>query len=71
LLAVGLMLAWKIAGSYGADRVLLPLVGTPWHGVDVQETKPPAPIGSASPRAAIGGSGILTTTGGSSSSSSC
>ena len=31
-LAVGLMLAWKVAGYYGADRVLLPLVGTPWHG---------------------------------------
>ena len=30
LLAVGLMLAWKIAGYYGRDRVLLPLVGTPW-----------------------------------------
>ena len=30
LLAVGLMLAWKIAGYYGLDRVLLPLVGTPW-----------------------------------------
>jgi thiosulfate dehydrogenase [quinone] large subunit len=30
-LAVGLMLAWKTAGYYGADRVLLPLVGTPWR----------------------------------------
>jgi thiosulfate dehydrogenase [quinone] large subunit len=30
-LAVGLMLGWKIAGHYGADRVLLPLVGTPWR----------------------------------------
>jgi thiosulfate dehydrogenase [quinone] large subunit len=29
-LAVGLMLAWKVAGYYGLDRVLLPLVGTPW-----------------------------------------
>jgi thiosulfate dehydrogenase (quinone) large subunit len=32
-LAVGLMLAWKVAGYYGLDRVLLPLVGTPWRGV--------------------------------------
>jgi thiosulfate dehydrogenase [quinone] large subunit len=36
-LAVGLMLAWKVAGYYGADRFLLPLIGTPWHGV-VKET---------------------------------
>jgi thiosulfate dehydrogenase [quinone] large subunit len=33
VLAIGLMLAWKVAGYYGADRVLLPLLGTPWHGV--------------------------------------
>ena len=32
-LAVGLMLAWKVAGYYGLDRVLLPLLGTPWHGL--------------------------------------
>src|SRR4029077_12190478 len=37
-LAVGLMLAWKVAGYYGADRVLLPLVGTPWHGVVREDT---------------------------------
>jgi len=30
-LAVGLMLAWKVAGYYGVDRYLLPLLGTPWH----------------------------------------
>jgi thiosulfate dehydrogenase [quinone] large subunit len=30
-LAVGLMLAWKVAGYYGVDRWLLPLLGTPWH----------------------------------------
>jgi thiosulfate dehydrogenase [quinone] large subunit len=29
-LAIVLMLAWKVAGWYGADRYLLPLVGTPW-----------------------------------------
>ena len=33
-LAIGLMLAWKVAGYYGLDRYLLPLLGTPWrqHG---------------------------------------
>jgi thiosulfate dehydrogenase (quinone) large subunit len=29
-LAVVLMLAWKVAGWYGLDRYLLPLLGTPW-----------------------------------------
>ena len=29
--AVGLMLAWKVAGYYGADRYLLPLLGVPWR----------------------------------------
>jgi len=32
LLAILLMLAWKTAGYWGADRVLLPLLGTPWQG---------------------------------------
>jgi thiosulfate dehydrogenase [quinone] large subunit len=39
-LAVGLMLSWKVAGYYGLDRVLLPLVGTPWHGVVPDGTPP-------------------------------
>jgi thiosulfate dehydrogenase [quinone] large subunit len=30
-LAIGLMLAWKVAGYYGVDRYLLPLLGTPWR----------------------------------------
>jgi thiosulfate dehydrogenase [quinone] large subunit len=30
-LAVGLMLAWKVAGYYGLDRYLLPMLGTPWQ----------------------------------------
>jgi thiosulfate dehydrogenase [quinone] large subunit len=29
--AIGLMLAWKVAGHYGLDRYLLPLLGTPWE----------------------------------------
>ena len=29
--AVGLMLAWKVAGYYGIDRWLLPRLGVPWH----------------------------------------
>jgi thiosulfate dehydrogenase [quinone] large subunit len=25
------ILAWKVAGYYGVDRVLLPMLGTPWR----------------------------------------
>jgi thiosulfate dehydrogenase [quinone] large subunit len=28
--AIALVLAWKVAGYYGLDRVLLPMLGTPW-----------------------------------------
>ncbi len=31
VLAIGLMLAWKVAGHIGLDRYLLPLLGTPWR----------------------------------------
>jgi thiosulfate dehydrogenase [quinone] large subunit len=31
ILAIFLILAWKVAGWYGLDRWLLPLVGTPWY----------------------------------------
>jgi thiosulfate dehydrogenase [quinone] large subunit len=31
ILAIGLMLAWKVAGYYGLDRWLLPKLGTPWR----------------------------------------
>lgn len=30
VVAVGLILAWKVAGSIGLDHFLLPLLGTPW-----------------------------------------
>lgn len=30
-MAIGLMLAWRVAGHYGVDRWLLPLLGTPWR----------------------------------------
>ena len=30
-LAIGLMLAWRVAGYYGLDRWLLPRLGVPWH----------------------------------------
>lgn len=30
-LAIGLILAWRVAGHYGLDRYVLPLLGTPWR----------------------------------------
>jgi thiosulfate dehydrogenase (quinone) large subunit len=29
-LTVGLILGWRVAGYYGVDRYLLPILGTPW-----------------------------------------
>jgi thiosulfate dehydrogenase (quinone) large subunit len=43
-LAVGLILAWKVAGYYGLDRYLLPLLGTPWrHGSAMPRQPEPRP----------------------------
>jgi thiosulfate dehydrogenase [quinone] large subunit len=48
-LAIGVMLAWRVAGYYGLDRYLLPMLGTPWHrgqllsrGVDGGDGPPPS-----------------------------
>ena len=30
LLGIAIVLAWKVAGYYGVDRFLLPILGTPW-----------------------------------------
>ncbi|HLX59185.1 MAG TPA: DoxX family protein [Ktedonobacteraceae bacterium] len=49
-LALFIMLAWRVAGYYGIDRWLLPLLGTPWTGTLTRETKtknaapPPVPV---------------------------
>ena len=29
-MAIGLVLAWRVAGYYGVDRYLLPMLGAPW-----------------------------------------
>jgi thiosulfate dehydrogenase [quinone] large subunit len=52
LLAVFLMLAWKVAGYYGLDRWLLPLLGTPWESLRMTTTAPaPAATGGLPPTA--------------------
>jgi thiosulfate dehydrogenase [quinone] large subunit len=50
-LAVGIMLAWKVAGYYGLDRWLLPALGVPWKG---HVTAPP-PEAAPPPSAAATG----------------
>jgi thiosulfate dehydrogenase [quinone] large subunit len=40
-LAILLILAWKVAGYYGVDYYLLPMLGTPWHGEAKTETGAP------------------------------
>jgi thiosulfate dehydrogenase (quinone) large subunit len=39
LLAIGLILAWKVAGYIGLDRFLLPLLCTPWPGRTIDERR--------------------------------
>lgn len=41
VLAAVLILAWKVAGWWGLDRWLLPLLGTPWHRVDSEANASP------------------------------
>lgn len=36
-LAISVILAWKVAGWYGLDRWLLPLLGTPWSREPAQK----------------------------------
>ena len=47
-LALFIMLAWRVAGYYGVDRYLLPLLGTPWTGSLTKQAKetetPPTPV---------------------------
>ncbi len=44
-LAIGVILAWKVAGYYGVDRYLLPMLGTPWR---------PGKLAAQAPRAGAG-----------------
>jgi thiosulfate dehydrogenase (quinone) large subunit len=51
--AILLVLAWRVAGYYGVDRWLLPLLGTPWTGSlakaeqeKPKQTTPPVPVTS-------------------------
>ncbi len=45
-LAIGLILAWRVAGHYGVDRWLLPRLGVPWRA-KVATTQPARGVASA------------------------
>jgi len=42
-LAIGLILAWRVAGYYGLDRWLLPALGAPWSPGALFHRRPAAP----------------------------
>jgi thiosulfate dehydrogenase [quinone] large subunit len=42
-LALMLILAWRVAGYYGIDRYLLPMLGTPWTGSLAKKVKASIP----------------------------
>lgn len=45
-LAVGLILAWKVAGYIGVDRYLLPRLGTPWEPHVIVPRRTASPTGA-------------------------
>jgi len=42
-MAIGLILAWRVAGWYGVDRYLLPKLGTPWRARSRAQSSSTAP----------------------------
>jgi thiosulfate dehydrogenase [quinone] large subunit len=46
-IAIGIMLAWKVAGYYGVDRDLLPALGTPWQPGPLLTRRPVATTAAA------------------------
>ena len=39
VLAVLILMAWKVAGIIGIDRFLLPLLGTPWRSEPARQQR--------------------------------
>jgi len=49
ILAIVIVMAWKVAGYIGVDRWLLPAVGTPWAPFPVARQRGAAAPGAAAP----------------------
>ncbi len=54
VVAIGLILTWKVAGYLGADYFLLRWIGTPWRGMPPITTGKPVP---AEPSGAVASGG--------------
>jgi thiosulfate dehydrogenase [quinone] large subunit len=44
VIAIGLILAWKVSGYIGLDYYLLPLVGTPWQSRSIEKRAGEVPV---------------------------
>lgn len=44
VIAIGLILAWKVSGYVGLDRYLLPWIGTPWRGKSLENAARGEPV---------------------------
>ncbi len=53
LLALLLILGWKVAGWYGVDRWLLPRLGTPWYRGGPVKGQPLAPTVAERPSPSV------------------
>jgi len=52
-LTVFIILGWKVAGHFGLDRWLLPLLGTPWNRGYSRQADADSPVGHHTARSAI------------------
>jgi len=48
-MAIGLILAWRVAGYYGVDRYLLPMLGVPWHAKVATHPAAGGPLAAPAP----------------------
>ena len=42
IISLFLIMAWRVAGWYGLDRIVLPKLGTPWQPGSLFKRKQPA-----------------------------
>ncbi len=54
VISVGLILAWKVSGYFGADYILLPAIGTPWQRTPTPTGQSPSVEGRDVPATAAG-----------------
>jgi hypothetical protein len=55
IISLFLIMAWRVAGWYGLDRIVLPKLGTPWQPGSVFKRRTPEP--ASTPAAPFGDAG--------------